>query len=128
MRSGRRVQRAPYPSWMKPSHRDLAAAAAGGVVAALAVGSSFAVRGDRTFDVTATASSASGAISVEAEGHTYGIPLDVAWQDARGAFHESGRPECLPPSGKEEGPVRFLATAVDADGLKFRQVFFVECL
>ena len=77
--------------------------------------------------MTAKALSAPGAISAEGEDWSYSIPRDVAWRDARGAFHPSGRPECLPPSGLEEGPVRFKAIPVEAGGVKFRQVIFVEC-
>ena len=112
---------------MSLTRRHLAAAAAAGAVAGgLVVGGAAAWR-DGVHVETATAVSASGAISAEADGWTYDIPTDVAWQDASGAFHDSGRPECLPPSGREEGPVRFEAVTVDADGVRFRQVYFVQC-
>jgi hypothetical protein len=35
------------------------------------------------------------AMSVEADGWTYNIPTDIAWIDAGGAGHDSGRPGCL---------------------------------
>ena len=108
----------------------MALALSGAVIGALATAGGVAIR-DETHDDyegTVMAISASGAISAEAEGWTYNIPLDVRWQDSRGSFHDSGRPECLPPSGKAEGPIRFRATAVNADGVKFRQVYFVQCI
>ena len=45
---------------------------------------------------TGPASAAEGAISIEADGWTYGVALDgVAWTDAADVRHESGRPDCL---------------------------------
>lgn len=102
------------------------AAGVGAAVAALALVGADAVQPD-SYEVTATALSAPNAISAEGEGWTYNIPTDVAWRDVQGRFHDNGRPECLPPTGKEEGPVRFKAVPVGVDGVKFRQVVFVEC-
>ncbi|MCA1712091.1 MAG: hypothetical protein LC789_10840 [Actinobacteria bacterium] len=113
---------------MHPLSRPIVrAAAVGALMGGLAVAGVNALR-NGVYEVTAKALSAEGAISADGGGFTYSIPLDVAWQDAGGTFHEGGRPACLPPSGKEEGPVRFKAVAVDEDGLKFRQVYFVECI
>lgn len=108
-------------------HDLVLAGGAGAALAAVVLLGVDAARPD-SYVVTAKALSAAGAISAEGDGWTYSIPMDVAWQDARGEFHESGRPDCLPPSGKEEGPVRFKAVPVDVDGLKFRQVIYVECM
>lgn len=64
------------------------------------------------------------AISVEADGWTYGVPLDVAWIDGSGSHHGSGRPECLPPNG-EYVEIRFYS--VDASDLGWRPVVLVDC-
>jgi hypothetical protein len=74
--------------------------------------------------------SATGAIScgpVESPGDAeYGVPLDVAWtQD--GVFHEGGRPECLPPTGRGTVTVRVTWTEVDVDGTRWKQVVGVHC-
>lgn len=114
-----------YPRLMR---RDLAVAAAIGAAlsAAVFVGVD-AARPDR-YVVTAKVQSAEGAMSADAGNWTYGIPLDVAWRDGRGTYHHSGRPECLPPSGKEEGPVHLTAIPVDVGGVESRQVIFVDCM
>ncbi len=73
--------------------------------------------------------SAEGGISVEAGGRTYAIPTDLWWQSADGTTNGGGRPECLPPTGKLEGPVRFKAVEVETeDELSWRQVVWVKCL
>ena len=77
---------------------------------------------------TGMALSAEGAIGMDVDGDDYTVPKDVAWTDVRGAYHEDGRPECLPPSGKLEGPIRITAEAVEAAGYKRRQVVHVQCL
>lgn len=62
------------------------------------------------------------------DGWDVSIPLDIAWTDAGGAFHEDGRPDCLPPTGRGlEGPVRIAWTKVDAGGVGWRQVVWVGC-
>ena len=49
---------------------------------------------------TAVPSSAEGAISIEADGWTYGVPLDgVRWIDGANTWHDGGRPDCLPAAG-----------------------------
>ena len=63
------------------------------------------------------------------DGWDVSIPLDVSWTDAEGTVHESGRPECLPPTGRGlEAPVRVSWTEVDVDGTGWRQVLHVACL
>jgi len=63
------------------------------------------------------------------DGWDLSVPLDVAWTDASGAFHEGGRPDCLPPTGHGlEGPVRVAWTDVEVDGRRWRQVLSVTCL
>ena len=75
---------------------------------------------------TGVPSSAEGAISVEADGWTYSIPLDVFWVDAQGALHDGDRPDCLPPEGAK-GPVRFASVDVTVEGTSWRQVVWVAC-
>ena len=70
--------------------------------------------------------SAPGAISVEADGWTYSIPMDVKWVDAQGSLHDGDRPACLPPEGAT-GPVRFASVDVTVEGASWRQVVWVAC-
>lgn len=72
-------------------------------------------------------SSAEGAISVDADGWTYGIPLDgVQWIDSRNSWHDRGRPECLPPTGTTR-PVTFGAVEATVQGVTWRPVVWVDC-
>lgn len=73
------------------------------------------------------ASSAEGAIGIEADGWTYGIPLDVRWEDRTGTFHYGGRPACLPPSDEPVGPITFAAVEVSVGSSTWRQVVWVSC-
>jgi hypothetical protein len=76
---------------------------------------------------TAVPSSAEGAISIEAAGWTYGVPLDgVRWIDGTNTWHEDGRPECLPASGTTL-PVTFAAVEVTVNGATWRPVVWVDC-
>src|SRR4051794_15003195 len=34
------------------------------------------------------------------DGWDIGVSTDLPWTDATGVFHEGGRPECLPPTGR----------------------------
>jgi hypothetical protein len=77
---------------------------------------------------TGMALSAEGAIGVAVDGQDYAVPKDVAWTDVQGGYYEDGRPECLPPSGELEGPIRVTAESVEAAGYERRQVVHVECL
>ena len=62
------------------------------------------------------------------DGWDVGIPLDVTWTDASGSWHDSGRPECLPPHGRgAEPPVGVTWTEVEANGTRWRQVVHVTC-
>lgn len=103
------------------------AALGGAAVAAVVFVGVDAVRPDE-YVLTAKPFSAQNQIGVTAQGWTYDIPTDVAWRDALGAFREGGRPDCLPASDEEEGPVRFTAVPVEVGGVEFRQVVFVECM
>jgi hypothetical protein len=76
---------------------------------------------------TAVPSSAEGAISIEADGWTYGVPLDgVVWIDSNNTRHDDGRPECLPAAGTEL-PVTFGAVEVTVQGSTWRPVVWVDC-
>lgn len=103
------------------------AGALGAVVALIGVAAVDTARPDR-WTKTGMALSAEGAIAMVVDGYDYAIPKDVAWTDVRGGYHGDGRPECLPPSGKLEGPVRITAEPVEAAGYERRQVVHVECL
>ena len=74
--------------------------------------------------------SAPGAISCELpDGWTLGVPSDVGWTAASGAQHDSGRPACLPPTGRGlDGPVRLSWVPVEVDDRSWRQVVWVTCL
>lgn len=73
--------------------------------------------------------SAQGAISCTlGDGWVASVPLDVAWSDSGGTFHESARPKCLPPTGRGlEEPVQISWTKVDVGGIGWRQIVWVGC-
>jgi hypothetical protein len=73
--------------------------------------------------------SAIGAISCDlADGWTIAVPRDVSWTDRLGRFHDSGRPQCLPPTGIGlEDPVLISWVHADLDGMGWRQVVAVDC-
>jgi ribose 1,5-bisphosphokinase PhnN len=76
---------------------------------------------------TAVPSSAEGAISIEADGWTYGVPLDgVRWIDETNTWHQDGRPDCLPAAGTTL-PVTFGAVEVTVEGVGWRPVVWVDC-
>lgn len=77
---------------------------------------------------TGKAHSVQGQISVTGEdGWVYGVPLDVPWTDAGGAWHEGDRPACLPPVGDVPAPVTFAAVQVTVNGMTWRPVVWVSC-
>jgi hypothetical protein len=70
----------------------------------------------------------SGSISsMPIDGWTYGIPLDVAWTDASGSYHDHGRPDCLPPAIGLIGPITFATVEASAGGVSWRPVVWVSC-
>lgn len=75
--------------------------------------------------------SSEGTISCELtnEDWTISIPLDVAWTEPDGTFHEGGRPVCLPPTGIGlEGPVTIHYIDVRTpSGRGWKQVVQVDC-
>ena len=99
--------------------------AAGLMLAGCAAGTDRANSSNVTFH-TGIPWSADDQISVEADGWTYSIPLDVTWIDAQGTWHQGERPACLPPDGAS-GPVRFASIDVTVEGNSWRQVVFVAC-
>lgn len=77
--------------------------------------------------LTGQAHSAEGAISIETGDWTYAVPLDgVSWTDWNGVWHDSGRPECLPPS-EQTIPVTFAAVEVNVEGMTWRPVVWISC-
>ena len=77
---------------------------------------------------TGMAHSGQDQISITAEdGWVYNVPLDVKWTDASGAWHENGRPGCLPPAVTLLGPIVFGATQVTVSGHTWRPVVWVLC-
>lgn len=105
----------------------LVAGSLGAVTALAAVLALDVVKPD-SWTASGMALSAAGAIGMVADGYDYSIPADVAWTDVQGGYHSSGRPDCLPSSGQQEGPVRVTAVQVDAAGYSRRQVVHVACL
>jgi hypothetical protein len=98
-------------------------------IAVLALAASLLVGATRqTVSIhTAVPSSAEGAISIEADGWTYGVPLDgVRWIDETNTWHEDGRPDCLPATGTSL-PVTFGAVDVTVEGVGWRPVVWVDC-
>jgi hypothetical protein len=103
----------------------LAAVAIGVVFAAFAAGQ----RNPRVVEEDVRCVSGAGTISCELSDDSYvSVPLEVLWVDASGGLHEGDRPECLPPTGSLEEPVRVAWTPVEVDGLGWRQVLRVTCL
>ena len=107
--------------------RPVIASIMGAAAALSAVLTVDAVRTD-AWTASGMALSAPGAIGLVADGHDYYVPSDVAWTDLQGGYHSSGRPDCLPPTGKQEGPVTVRALKVEAEGYTRRQVVHVRCM
>src|SRR3989442_14287335 len=62
-----------------------------------------------------------GTISSEPiDGWTYGIPVDVAWTDVNGSWHDHGRPDCLPASAGQVGPITFTSVDAAVGGVSWR--------
>ncbi|MBV9097939.1 MAG: hypothetical protein JO079_07770 [Frankiaceae bacterium] len=79
-----------------------------------------------THTVTGLAYSTPFQIGAKAGDWAYAIPLSVPWYGADGAFHEDGRPDCLPPSSQQL-PVTFGYAPVTHDGAWWREVVWVDC-
>lgn len=96
-------------------------------VVLVAAGAGFLLgRGASATEHVGDAVAAEGAIAVEADGWTYGVPTDIAWIDEEGTRHDSGRPACLMPSGT---PVRVRFWSVDAaiGAFTWKPVVLVDC-
>lgn len=76
---------------------------------------------------TGAAYAAEGAISIQSDDWTYGVPDDVAWIGADNAWRESGRPECLAPSTAIIEDVRFASVDATIEGVAWRPVIWVDC-
>jgi hypothetical protein len=99
------------------------------VLAACAFAGFTVGRGSRVATEEVSCLSAQGTIGCTLhDGWDVSVPLDVAWTDSNGTFHEGGRPRCLPPTGRGlEGPVRIAWTKVEAGGSGWRQVVWIGC-
>ena len=76
--------------------------------------------------LTGRAGAAEGAISIETDDWTYGVPLDgVSWTDETGTWHDGGRPACLAPGVTRK--VRFAAVKVTVEGTTWRPVVWISC-
>ena len=63
------------------------------------------------------------------DGWVYAIPVDdVDWADAQGNLHLGGRPDCIPASDSEIGPISFGSVDVKIGGSERRVVVYVSCL
>jgi hypothetical protein len=96
------------------------------LVAGVAAGNAWGRHQAGTRTLTGRAYSTPYQIGVTVDGWTYGIPVSVPWYDATGAFHEDGRPGCLPASAQLL-PVTFGAVTVTHDGASWREVVWVSC-
>ncbi len=61
-----------------------------------------------------------------AGGVSYAIPLDVAWKDSSGGWHQGDRPSCLPAT-ITSAPVTFAAVKYELDGNGGYVVVWVDC-
>ena len=75
---------------------------------------------------TGFASSMPEQIAAEADGLAFRIPIDVAWFDSKGSYHDGGRPSCVSEIGHIDR-VRFAETEVDVRGFRSHQVVAVSC-
>ena len=73
-------------------------------------------------------SSAENALSIEADGWTYGsgAPGGIPWTSAAGVFTEGIRPDCLPAAGTNV-PVRFASIEVTVEGMTWRPIIWIDC-
>jgi hypothetical protein len=61
-------------------------------------------------------------------GWAYAIPVDnVKWRDAIGAWHDGGRPDCLPLDPQEVNRITFATVDATVDGIGWRPVVWVSC-
>ncbi|HEX6489444.1 MAG TPA: hypothetical protein VF137_11320 [Candidatus Dormibacteraeota bacterium] len=111
------------------SRRKVALGAAGIALAAVAFVIGYAVHMPSGVRIEhGSGISAAGAISLRGgDGWVYDVPLDVAWTDQTGSFHSNGRPDCLPPTGRQVGPITFGEEPVNVAGAQWRQVVWVSC-
>lgn len=116
------------PTWHR--RRIPVGLALAGAAAAALVGYGVAESGNGIETDAVECLSAENTISCEltSEEWTVSIPLDVAWTERDGTFHQGDRPACLPPSGVGlEGPVTIHYVDVRVDGTGWKQVLQVDC-
>jgi hypothetical protein len=73
------------------------------------------------------AHSAETQVSIEADGFTYAMPLDVTWMDAANSWQHGSRPACVPPSNETIEDVRFAWVDVRIESVAWREVVWVDC-
>jgi hypothetical protein len=62
------------------------------------------------------------------DGWAYAIPVDnVRWRDAIGAWHDRGRPDCLPRGPQDVNRITFATVDARVDGVGWRPVVWVAC-
>jgi hypothetical protein len=62
------------------------------------------------------------------DGWAYAIPVEsVKWRDASGAWHDAGRPDCLPLGPQAVDRVTFATVDVNVNGVGWRPVVWVSC-
>lgn len=109
--------------------RQLTFGAALALAGGLAGGAAgYAVREHQATATVLTGSFYAGDHQAEAkvDGWNYGLVDGVTWQDADGAWHDRGWPDCLAPIGSTH-TVRFAYTPVTGLAMGWRQVVWVSC-
>jgi hypothetical protein len=76
--------------------------------------------------MTADGSTGDKVITLESGGVSYGAKDSVAWTDSLGAIHDSGWPDCLPPSTVVKG-VTFLGGMVWYGDVGQAEILWVDC-
>lgn len=68
------------------------------------------------------------ATAICSDGWAYAIPVDdVKWSDANGAWHDGGRPACLPLGPQEVNRITFATVDARVNGVGWRPVVWVSC-
>jgi hypothetical protein len=67
------------------------------------------------------------ATAICGDGWAYAIPVDIRWTDAKGAWHDGGRPDCLPLGPQEVNRITFASVDARVNGVGWRPVIWVSC-